>query len=88
MALEQEFKEKITMYVEECLKPHGVDNRFLHKAVWEFEHRYDFTYGQKTGFILGLISGSYLEKYGTNPSEIEMEEIADIVSTKIPAYSR
>jgi len=82
MALDKEFKNKISMFIDEVLKPHGKSSPYLHKTIWEYEHAFDFNYGQKTGFILGLISGYYLATYGSSPSEIEMAEISETIQLR------
>ena len=82
MSLDIEFKNKITVFIDEVLKPRGKSTSYLHKTIWEYEHAFDFIYGQKTGFILGLISGYYLATYGKEPSEIEMAEISEIIQLR------
>ncbi len=82
MAFTKEFKDKIIVSIDEILKPHGEHSLFLLKTIWEYDNAFDFIYGQKTGLIIGFISGYYLATYGKKPSEIEVAEISEIVQLR------
>ena len=77
MVLTDEFRIRMKVYIDECLKKHGPSSPVLHQMIWGYEHPIDFTYGQKVGFILGIISGDYIARYGDR--KIPQDDLLEMV---------
>ncbi len=45
--LEKEFRDTALAFIEDFLKPRGNSSPGLHKMIWQYEHGFDFVYGQK-----------------------------------------
>ena len=79
--IDPEIKEWIKSAISQVLEPHRFSPRLLHKNLWEYEHDFDFIYGQKSGMIIGLIFGYYVKKFGRHPDEVEMADIANTLQS-------
>ena len=55
----------------------------LNKMIFKYEHDFDYIYGNRVGYVLGLVCGYYVGKYGTNPPEEELLEISEAIQLRI-----
>lgn len=79
MVIDNKFRTKILSLIHEILQYGGITNPSLDKKVWDYFTDSDFKYGQKTGFIIGVIIGYFVAKYDKVPQGDEMMEIIKMV---------
>jgi len=82
MAINKEFRVKITSLIDECLIPHGIQTHDCGKEFWNYRSDDDFKYGHKAGVVLGVALGYYIAKYGKVPAEEELTEITEMVEAR------
>jgi len=82
MAIDKEFRVKITSLIDECLIPHGIQTHDCGKEFWNYHHDDDFKYGHKAGVVLGVALGYYIAKFGKVPTEEDLTEITEMVETR------
>lgn len=80
--LEKEFRDKALEFIEVLLKPYDKSSPGLHKMIWQYEHGFDFVYGQKTGMMLGTIFGYYIRQYNKSPPEDDLLEILEMIQLR------
>ncbi len=84
MGLSDSDREEIKVMIDEILKPHRISSPVLNKMIWKYEHDFDFRYGQKSGFITGMVSGYLIGKHEvTIIPEDEVREIAEMIQLRI-----
>lgn len=83
MVLTAEFRTRMKTYIDECLKKRGMSSPVLNQMIWGYEHRIDFTYGQRIGFILGIIFGDYIARYDRKIPQDDLLEIVEAVQMRI-----
>jgi len=50
-----------------------------HKAIWKYDHAFDFSYGQTVGRISGLAYSVFVSQYRRPPNKSEQVEINAII---------
>ena len=80
--LEKEFRDTALGIIEDFLKPYGIPSPGLAKMIWQYEHDFDFAYGQKIGMILGMIFGYYISQYNKSPPESDLLEISEMIQLR------
>ncbi len=82
MAIDKEFRVKITSLIDECLIPHGIQTHECEKEFWNYRSDDDFKYGHKAGVVLGVALGYYIAKCGKVPTDEDLTEITKIVESR------
>jgi len=82
MAIDKEFRVKITSLIDECLIPHGIQTHDCGKEFWNYHHDDDFKYGHKAGVVLGVALGYYIAKFGKVPTDADLTEITEMVEAR------
>jgi len=82
MAIDKEFRVKITSLIDECLIPHGIQTHDCGKEFWNYRSDDDFKYGHKAGVVLGVALGYYIAKFGKVPAEEDLTEITEMVEAR------
>ncbi len=83
MVLEEKFHDKITSLIHKTLKSNEISSPELEQKVWGYHDDDDFKYGHKAGFLIGLITGSYMDTYERFPSSDELIEIRKIIESHL-----
>jgi len=82
MAIDKEFRVKITSLIDECLIPHGIQTHDCGKEFWNYRSDDDFKYGHKAGVVMGVALGYYIAKFGKVPAEEDLTEITEMVEAR------
>jgi len=82
MAIDKEFRVKITSLIDECLIPHGIQTHDCGKEFWNYRSDDDFKYGHKAGVVLGVALGYYIAKFGKVPAVEDLTEITEMVEAR------
>lgn len=69
--------------IRQNLTQRGFGSNFLHRLNYNYENKFDFIYGHKTGLIMGLIFGHYIAKFGEEPKEPELADIISLIMMHI-----
>jgi len=81
--MDEIFRKKISSLIDEALIPHGIKSPPLDRKILDYQNELDFLYGQKAGFIEGLIIGYYIAKHGHVPKDDELSEMTKLVESRI-----
>jgi len=83
VVLEEKFRDKITSLIHKTLKSNEISSPELEQKVWGYQDDDDFKYGHKAGFLIGLITGNYMDTYERFPSSDELIEIRKIIESHL-----
>jgi len=84
MGLSDSDREEIKVLIDDMLKPHGLSSPVLNKMIWKYEHDFDFRYGQKSGFITGMVFGYLIGKHESSIiPEDEVSEISEMIQLRM-----
>ncbi len=84
MVLDETFQKKISSLIDKTLKSNEIKSPELEEKIWDYSAYDDnFKYGNKVGFLLGIIIGNYMNAYGKFPAKDELFEIRKILEGRI-----
>ena len=84
MVLDETFQKEISSLIDKTLKSNEIKSPELEEKIWDYSVYDDnFKYGNKVGFLLGIIIGNYMNTYSKFPSNDELLEIRKIVEERL-----
>ena len=78
MGVDAEFLNSIKSEIPKMIKAFAnpFEDQTASKKKWNYDHSFDFLYGETIGWIQGYIIRSFIEVYKREPSKEELAEIS------------